>query len=1081
MRRLFCIFSYIFERRVPQKKLRPEYMKRHLLFSMVCILMFAFCVSTVFADYIGPNPDLRTYTEYTIEQVSIQGLYVQCIDDTASPARPLGQYCDISHSHTPEGMTPPAVTSCGSFAGATRSEITETVCEYNTMIGVNVQKQADNATASVSTVCSGTTGSDSWCSGNVTLTLSGTEPKPNNSLNGGEIVIADGSQSKRGAQPYTFEVSKEGSNDVSYWVYSTVGDTSEKGQTHVKIDRSNPKAVCDVKSSPTSGEWYTGNVLIEAKSTDAVSGVYENLFSSGGTTAKNSITLSQTGKNIGVSLTAKDYAYNTDQVSCGTFSIDNTPPVLDSFTIPDASPYGNGSISFSVSGHDNESGVNSVVIIVDGEEHAFNGGEGGVTVIFTSTGEHSVSYRVIDNVGLTAESSVFTFLIDIDPPALIINDISHNGMSGLLVPGDTVSGFGTDPGSGFAKVYISFPGNNSFKAVDYSVITEAPPAESIVWNAAADFSVPSGKYRVSVKGTDKVGNESVVVSVPVTVDADAPVPDYTVSGNQSGAEWYRGSVTVTAASSDQGTGIMSESVSMFCSPSLSVEAGKTAMIPASYSGTCSVTVKASDYADNESENTVNDAVKIDNNAPEAASFTPAAGSVNGNQVHACINGAEDLHSGLKAGYLRITGPEGERKLTSEAQGGDRICFDASFSTDGSYSLYYELEDNAGNKTGESDAVVITVDATGPEIHFTSVPASFKNRDASVTYTGTGSDSITGIAGARYSIDGGGTWEELELDEDGSFTITAAPYERMTVRVSMIDNAGNESLIESAPLLRVSDASAKLSVPDATEANMLIRPAVVDMEGNLIDDFSGIEFARAFVYGRGYDHRDIELSARNNYAFRWDGTFPKDEIRENEDGKTVVVEGSVEAPEGWYWLTIEVTDVDGNISCYNTRIHAGESAPQAEPVKAPEYTVFDISGKVNGMDSVSVTVFGTRYMLADFSRIEAGIGENTRVIGKGRAYTKENVLVVETLQAVKETLTPFSGLVDDMGTDYVIIDGHALAINSETQRYCEDIRNGDYVSGLYRTENGTMIVAEFGPLSCERNEITRTDTGIVENK
>ena len=44
--------------------------------------------------------------------------------------------------------------------------------------------------------------------------------------------------------------------------------------------------------------------------------------------------------------------------------------------------------------------------------------------------------------------------------------------------------------------------------------------------------------------------------------------------------------------------------------------------------------------------------------------------------------------------------------------------------------------------------------------------------------------------------------------------------------------------------------------------------------------------------------------------------------------------------------------------------------------------------------------------------------------------------------------------------------------------CEDIRIGDYVSGLYRTENGTMIAAEFGPLSCERNEITRTDTGIV---
>ena len=1047
---------------------------------MICLLLFAFCANTAFADYIGPNPDLRTYTEYTIEQISIPGTYVQCIDDTASPARTLGQYCDISGSQTPNGMTPPSVTSCSSFSGANKSVKTSTACEYNTSIGVNVQKQADNATASMSSVCSGTTGAENWCGGNVTLTLSGTEPKPNNSLNGGEIVIAGDSQSKRGTQPYTFDVSKEGTNNVSYWVYSTVGDTSERGQIDVKIDKTAPKAVCDVKSSPTYGEWYTGNVIIEAKSADTVSGVYENLFSSGGTTSKNSITLSQTGKNISVSLTAKDYAYNTDQVSCGSFSIDNTAPLLDSFTVPNDSPYGNGNLSFSVSGIDNESGVKSVTIIIDGEEHFTSGSQGTVSKTFTKTGEHTVSYRITDNVGLTTESSVFTFIIDIDPPDLIINEISHNGVSGLLVPGDTVSGFGTDPGSGFSKVYISFPGNNSFKEIDYRIITPAPPAESIVWSDSANFSSPSGKYNVSVKGTDKVGNESAVVSVPVTVDADAPVTDYTISGSRSESGWYRGSLTVTAASTDQETGIMSESVSLSCSPAVNVAEGKSATIPASFSGTCSITVKATDYADNVSANTVNDAVRIDNTAPVYSTLSPAAESVSGNQIQACIFGAEDQHSGLKSASLRISGPDGERELTSSASDGDQVCIDASFSVDGSYSLFFELEDNAGNKTGESAPVVITVDASGPDIHFTSVPASFKNRDTSVTYTGTGSDNITGIDSARYSIDGGNTWEELELDENGSFTITAAPYDRMTVRVSMTDNAGNETLIESAPLVKRSDASAKLSVPAATEANMLIRPAVVDMEGNNIDDFSGIESARAFVYGRGYDHRDIELSARNNYTFRWDGTFPKNEIRETEDGETMTVEGSIEAPAGWYWLTIEVTDVDGNINCYNSRIHAGESTSQSEPVKAPEFTVFDISGKVNGIDSASVTVSGTRYMLADFSRVETGIGENTRVIGKGRAYTKENVLVVETLQAVKETLTPFSGLVDDLGADYVIIDGHALVIDAETQRYCEDIRTGDYVSGLYRTENGTMIAAEFGPLSCERNEITRTDTGIVES-
>ena len=75
---------------------------------MICLLLFAICANTAFADYIGPNPDLRTYTEYTIEQISIPGTYVQCVDDTASPARTLGQYCD-----SPELASAAGIVSSG--------------------------------------------------------------------------------------------------------------------------------------------------------------------------------------------------------------------------------------------------------------------------------------------------------------------------------------------------------------------------------------------------------------------------------------------------------------------------------------------------------------------------------------------------------------------------------------------------------------------------------------------------------------------------------------------------------------------------------------------------------------------------------------------------------------------------------------------------------------------------------------------------------------------------------------------------------------------------------------------------------
>jgi len=75
--------------------------------SVISLTLPALFVKTVFADYLGLHSELRTYTGYTVEQVSIPGIYVRCVDDTASPAGTPGRYCDISVSQTPDGMTPP--------------------------------------------------------------------------------------------------------------------------------------------------------------------------------------------------------------------------------------------------------------------------------------------------------------------------------------------------------------------------------------------------------------------------------------------------------------------------------------------------------------------------------------------------------------------------------------------------------------------------------------------------------------------------------------------------------------------------------------------------------------------------------------------------------------------------------------------------------------------------------------------------------------------------------------------------------------------------------------------------------------
>ena len=42
---------------------------------MICLLLFAVCVNTGFADYIGPNPDLRTYVdEHELSDIAIEAI-----------------------------------------------------------------------------------------------------------------------------------------------------------------------------------------------------------------------------------------------------------------------------------------------------------------------------------------------------------------------------------------------------------------------------------------------------------------------------------------------------------------------------------------------------------------------------------------------------------------------------------------------------------------------------------------------------------------------------------------------------------------------------------------------------------------------------------------------------------------------------------------------------------------------------------------------------------------------------------------------------------------------------------------------
>lgn len=1219
-----------------------------------------------------------------------------------------------------------------------------------------VEIQADNATASHTITCLGTVGVENWCNDYEQITITGIEPKPDNSLNGAVLMTDMVKQmSINNAPPYNFTVRNEGNYFGDYWVLSTVGDTSEMYEAEFKIDKTNPEAACEIVSAPEYEKWYVGTLVIQGTSVDSVSGIYKDTFTAADKTEVGAIHLSDTAVDLEVSLTASDYALNESTISCATVSIDNTDPVIDSYTQFTDGDFLDPTVNFTMSAHDDHSGLQYMSFVIDGAEYEAD--ESGSIEMTFEHGSHSVYYKAVDNVGNVRSTDPLTFYVDVTAPVLTIGTPEMNGKSGLVSYGSEIEGTASDVGGGFGTVYVEYPGSNGFVPAAYTQDAKERYAESGKWKVVLPTEgLESGAAVISVKAEDIFGNMSEVLELEVLVDVTKPSPLFTIDGELGATDWYTGAVTISAASSDEPdderTGVMKQTVA-YAGDEGSGSQDESVAVAASLNGVFSITVTATDYANNTDTSTTQSGLKLDNTAPEFKSkIEPVAGiwfpadlslSVAGDDAHSgvqyvsvmidgeehklpgsdgtydaafaesgeheiqykvvdnvniatlsavytvlvdadkpevsidapVINGmpniinvgstisgtVSDASSGIDKMYVMLPGDEdwsevetvgesGNRtwsvdftnshnlpsgyaaikaytvdivgnksdivelevlldvnapkpghkfignqvdgwysgpvtiknetadehsgvyktmlnltcnqgtdglSVSGNLSGSDSILIDENYSgtcnltidaedyaantasitaahaveisidneapamsmfslsgkaeyypaasevciydaydgysgldmayliaddgsefsaaveengqvciayhlSEGKHTVQFKLADKAGNESELSKEFEMLIDNHAPVVRFISAPSVYRPSEKTIVYKGNASDPDAGIETLEYSLDGGNSYEELSTDAEGNFSITVKPESRATVIVRAIDKVGNAAMIESEPLRQISDASSRLVAAPVTVANMLIKPYIINDDGSVSNDFSGIASARAFVYGRGYDHALIELSAANNYAFIWDGYFPTE----------------VKAPDGWYWLTIEFTDLLGNVECYNSRILVDWEEPEPEP-DVPQYKTFDISGTVNAMDKVSVTVNGSRYMLADFSKVGEGISQGSKVVGKGRAYTKENVSVIESIERIPDEQIPFNGLIDDIGNDYVIIDGHALVIDESTKFYCSDTRVGDYVSGLYTVDSlNRMYVTEFGPLSCERDVITRVDSGIV---
>ena len=167
---------------------------------------------------------------------------------------------------------------------------------------------------------------------------------------------------------------------------------------------------------------------------------------------------------------------------------------------------------FEVQGLDEQSGLQDILVSVDGGEYASYK----TPISFSTEGEHSLNYQFIDRVGNSSYSKTFSITLDATAPRVI--DL-------VLTPASYKAAGSEYVGPNTEFSFISFDDLTGVAFIDYS--TNAQEMSRFVTNTTfASLGYTNTKaFRLSYQATDMVSNVSPLKSQVLIVDATAPTVD----------------------------------------------------------------------------------------------------------------------------------------------------------------------------------------------------------------------------------------------------------------------------------------------------------------------------------------------------------------------------------------------------------------------------------------------------------------------------------------------------------------------------------------------------------------------------
>jgi flagellar hook assembly protein FlgD len=365
------------------------------------------------------------------------------------------------------------------------------------------------------------------------------------------------------------------------------------------------------------------------------------------------------------------------------------------------------------------------------------------------------------------------------------------------------------------------------------VLTSTSDWTTMTWDLrdTSGALAPNGTYSWSLTAKDGWGNGPIVASGSATIDTTDPQSRSTVTGTLGQNGWIVGPATIAVSATDTGSGLLARRYAVDGGPTKPYSGPFVLTSPASHR----VAYYGIDRAGNR-ETTRWITVRVDAAKPVTTPAISGPAGTNGWWTGpVSVNlAATDAGSGVN-------------EIRASVDGGPAAVVTAplALAGDGTHTLTYSATDLAGNREA-TKTLTVRIDSTRPTtgvVTMTGTPGGAGWYRSPVTLGFAGADSLSGLAGFRYTVNGGPS------------TFTSTPAATLSasgtynVAYWAVDRAGNPAVSQSVAFkmdVRPPVSAATVGGPAGDAPGWYSGPVSVTLSAT--DDASGVTRIQAAVDG-----------------------------------------------------------------------------------------------------------------------------------------------------------------------------------------------------------------------------------------